>query len=262
MGIPGWQAHFSEYRSAIYYVGGVIPGGTGVRGVRLRRCFGVWTSVSSDYRNCGMCGHQCGILEVCCSNQCEVISSRHCGHQCDECAPDQECCLLKNQPSKPPHAFHANWVCTTMGTNSNCGGCGMACEGDKICVPDPSIGSPYPLDNYSCVCPPGWNERAGVCCPPGRTACDGVCVLDSEYPCRLIDQDCCAGVFPSGCMPKNYHCCGDHPCQPNSECCGPGCMNVGWHCCWGGPPNGPWIKDPRLENPALQVSPTVKSLVG
>jgi len=148
MGIPGWQAPFSEYKTSIHYAGHPQPGGAssaaGQR-VRLRQCFGVWTNVSVDPRNCGMCGHQCDIAEVCCSNQCEVISNKHCGPYCNECAPDQECCL-EDTPRKPPYAvsLHENWVCTTMGTNWNCGGCGKACKGGKICVPDPSIGSPYP----------------------------------------------------------------------------------------------------------------------
>lgn len=275
MRIPGWQAQFSEYRSAIYYLGHLLPLSTGF-GVGQRptrpcrwpeqRCGQDCVNTYYDPLNCGGCGpeHECFFRDTCCNGRCERNNTQHCGFECYPCAPGEGCCRTGIRYSRGT-SFYFDYECTQLGTKANCSGCDDTCPSNQTCQNGSCACPPtnptqcgfncYPSGYVCCgltglegACPPGevccnlpdgthCIPEGGDCCgfshycEPGEKCCGNGCIPSGEccapdgtgYQCTAW-QDCCPGT-PSGCMPKGYKCCGDHPCPPNSECCGAYCKH-------------------------------------
>jgi hypothetical protein len=125
-----------------------------------------WTCVdlTTDPLSCGACGHSCG-LGTCAASQCTCSASPptvmlcpnnpvngtcidtasdtsncgNCGHVCAVYWTSPNVICTNGSCACPLGTYTCagsgigTWVCTTLQDNNNCGRCGNACTGGKVC---------------------------------------------------------------------------------------------------------------------------------
>ena len=222
MRIPGWQAQFSEYRSAIYYLGHLLPLSTGF-GVGQRRhdpAVGPSRDAAGlrntyyDPLNCGGCGpeHEWFFRDTCCNGKCERNNTQHCGFECYPCAPARAVVARAYATAAAP-AF----ILTMNVRNS-------ARRQTAVVVTiharrtrhAKTVAAPVPLRIRPNVVLTVI-LRDSVCC--GLTGLEGACP-PGEVCCNLPDG--------THCIPEGGDCCGfSHYCEPGEKCCGNGCIPSG-----------------------------------
>jgi hypothetical protein len=188
MGIPGWRASFSEYKTAMHYVGRLPSGGNvSEAGWSLRP-----TSLPSR------------------GNVSEwqlppiMPPTRWAG-----CPPGSQWCRVRG-----------GWECTFLGTDENCRSCGDACKGAKTCQPvwisDDS--PPY----YRCDCPPGFiacgtPAEPDRCLPMANHCCGSTDPTAPKCPANSVC--CCGDSTLSSTCPNYAVCCGLDCMHPGDTCC-------------------------------------------
>ena len=138
-------------------------------------------NVVSDRNNCGACGKQCGVTELCRNAQCVP---------CDN--PFALCTVA------------GDVQCVDVRTDrNNCGSCG------NICPKDPSNAArDFVCQGGQCVCS-GTVCTNGRCCPANFNVCvgEGTSCCPTDFP-----QVCPSGI----CCPAGYNCggtCGQDCCR-------------------------------------------------
>jgi hypothetical protein len=164
----------------------------------------------SDPQNCGKCGIQCGVNEVCVNGQCvcppplskcdngdcinklsSLVNCGTCGSPCDNAT---QICSLGSCICAPSKGYRncGEAQCTNVKTSANhCGLCQISCTGGKVC------------SNGFCVCPQGQTACGGVCTSLQTDAANcGACgaACGSGQLCRL--GQCVPGEPAGGCFPS------------------------------------------------------------
>jgi hypothetical protein len=164
--------------------------------------------------------------ETCCGAQCCPADHHCCGKYC--CESSQPCCGGVCGPNEAERDIKCcnGLLIGVSSDQENCGGCGVRCGADEVCV------------DRQCQCS-GTQRRsaagdASSCddCPDGRTRCGGVCV-DTKW-----DQNHCGGCYAAN--PDNLSCCNGALCPQGMPChngvCTCGTYNychhrdLGWVC--------------------------------
>jgi len=191
------------------------------------RCAGVCTTTATDGKNCGQCGHVCGMSQVC--------NDGTCAYSC--AAPETLC-------NAPPEAGPVPEGGGSSGDAS--GGSDGATEGDSATVGDASgdasgddAGAPYcanlGTDNDNCgacgnvcgvnhVCNTvGGLTACGLSCPSGQEACiaGDVCIPTNTCcaTCPIPDEIC---PMPGGtcqCPGGETYCATSNSCISSNDCC-------------------------------------------
>lgn len=214
---------------------------------KLARC----RNLSTDPSNCGACGNQCAVGDVCCTGSCANLSTDpnncgSCGNACTVAHGWGVCVggICKIGGCYPPWAdcngIYADGCETDLSSNSNnCGACGHACGTNQTCCHSMCVNTQsFQTDVNNC-------GMCGIVCPPGYNCCAGVCSnpLMDDNNCGGCGKARCTGgqhCVNGGCVcpwPKSYcnNVCVDTNWDPNN--CG-GCDKIvppGWTCCSGMP---------------------------
>jgi hypothetical protein len=240
MGIPGWQAPVSEYKTGIHYVGLAVPAGVGPsRGpgtwCRQRGRY-AWTPLGTE-QNCDGCGDTCPPPRVCSPDW-----ARPGHHKCD-CPYGQRCgndCM--------PSGYHC---CQFYGIDGYCPNDMTCCgSGPNPCIP---AGAECCRDSlFIESCPSGWKCCGDTCCPPGEQCCGSTCIpsrhcciagylgADTWFGCNE-GRKCCSDGNHAMCILEGQQCCtdgrGEYPLYAGPvegcECCGGACHleSLGFKCC-------------------------------
>jgi len=149
MRIPGWQAQFSEYKSAIHYAGFVLPFAASLR----KRCRGGgWTGTDD---NCSYCGDHCLGYGTCFNGRCTCWDGRpRCGSQC--CYQWEKCCGTQ--------CIDKNLDCCDPTKNFHCDDPSEKCCGLNSCF------NPEEVD-----CCGTFPDKFG-CTRPELQCCGGICI--------------------------------------------------------------------------------------
>lgn len=156
--------------------------------------------------------------EKCCGVQCCPADHHCCGKFC--CNSNQTCCGGVCGPDvTEPNIRCCNGLLIGIESDSeNCGGCGVRCGADEVCV------------NRQCQCSGARNAKAlgaaSSCdaCPDGQTKCGDECVDTNANPVH------CGGCFANN--PNGLKCCDGNLCHYiNGVCCGGTCYPEGWPSC-------------------------------
>lgn len=166
--------------------------------------------VNTDIQNCGKCGNQCRLNEVCVNGQCtcpaplskcdsgectnKLSDAKNCGTCGAECDAVTQICSLGNCICAPSKGYRncGEAQCTNVKTSTNhCGLCQIACTGGQSC------------SNGLCVCPPGFTMCNGVCTnlqsDSSNCGACGVACAAGEL-CGLgqcVPQEPAGGCFPA-----------------------------------------------------------------
>jgi hypothetical protein len=196
------------------------------------------TDKSSDYSNCGTCGHSCSSEpvsgKICRGGQCvcppnlpdvcdwqcmnlQVAGAKYCGTCGNVCNPEDSCCVLD---ARLGYRYCSRTLFDI--DRNNCGSCGHQCSAGQSCCGGKCINTDRDTSNCG---------SCGNMCPPGEICCDGFCSdlkIDSQN-CGSCNYSC---FVYEGALGKNYCCNGK--CQDllndNNNCgtCGYRCNANEW----------------------------------
>ena len=220
------------------------------------RCGLACVDLTSDFGNCGACGHTCGGATVCSLGMCLFVDTRcaagqircaggcvdaqdrrNCGACGHDCGPGGVCSMGVCSTSEcfAPRITCGGACVDPMTNDAHCGACGRACAMTQHCR------------SGSCV------DRAG--CMPGQTDCGFACAdLTTDHAncgaCSVmcpVDQTCTDGVCH--CPGTTYQCaahCVDRQtdashCGMCDNVCAGGARCVAGVCAMSGGPN--WSVD-------------------
>lgn len=151
-------------------------------------CAGECVDVEVDERNCGVCGEECELGEVCMDGVCE----QPCPEGCDRL---EDCidgaCLCRDGLEQ------CGDECVDVGANfDHCGECGSGCGPDELCF-DGECGDACPDDvceDEICVDLASDPLNCGVCgnvCEADELCVNSLCAYFEEAPdCNTCPCDC------------------------------------------------------------------------
>jgi hypothetical protein len=221
---------------------------------------GTCVDTSTDEKNCGACGHDCG-KGTCVAGACDCAGFTDCGGspQCVDTTSDpkncngcgklcpllNEACSSSTCSCQPPFATTCPSACVNTQTDtSNCNGCGIVCLANEVCqggceclapftpCPNapPTVCTNLATDGENCgacenACTGGQVCSASTCkCPTGQTFCNG-CVNTNT------DSNNCGGCGTVCGAGKS--CTSGLCCATGTIACGGSCCNGGTACCSG-----------------------------
>ena len=176
---------------------------------------------AATHAGCRHNGASCARAGQCCSGRCDSGTCRPCtkAGQCPQPAnPCQRAvctgtgrCALRDKPTGTACGegqVCCGGVCTVLGTNANCGGCGESCE--RTCQACTGAGT-CAAANEGAPCSDGTKFcRSGTCIGDDCVPVGGTCSNGGE---------CCGG----GCQTETWTCCatGNGACVEDADCCNP-----------------------------------------
>jgi formylglycine-generating enzyme required for sulfatase activity len=196
---------------------------------------------TSDFFNCGTCGHACSAGQVCDSGNCQATCTTAgltaCSGSCVNLQTNaNDCGTCNNACDFGQSCVAGSCVCQksvcdgrcvdTQTDVANCSTCDHACTGSQLCSSGVCCDAGLTVCGGNCVdtssdvthcggcpgtaCGGGQTCQSGICCDAGKTNCNGQCVdlLIDKNNCNACGNVCPSGICSNGscCAPGSLTC--------------------------------------------------------